>query len=213
MSLQSSSLWTILLGLGLVIFVFMVALFSFASTAASPALQATDTPVAVNYLPFVAQRLTPVPTPTPVPTLTPVPTMTPIPIRPLEPCPNGSIEYRGTTDQNRVIRVCIRSDRSAVTRLSINFRLVCDSQTSEPTWDSPAPDGVPITNGAFHATSTYQWSTGSVRLFDVAGAFTPDFSSASGTWQGFIALCSGFPGPCYEYCSGPIGQWSAARMP
>jgi hypothetical protein len=168
-------------------FLLFLSMFSSGSTEASPVLQATITPTAFAYLPMVAK---PVSAPT------------------LEPCDASYTEYRGVTDQGRPISLCVKRDSSAVTRVLLNFSITCGDYTdygAETVWEHSSEAGFPVENRAFQVAYPY--------AFEVAGAFSEDFSAATGTWQGIIVECSGWPGPCWEHCRGPVGEWNASRQP
>jgi len=135
-----------------------------------------------------------------------LPTPTPIPVPTLEPCPTEYAEYRGTTDQNRPISLCIKRDSSAVTRIMLNYSITCGGYTdygAGTMWEWSSRDGWPIENRTFRIRHPY--------AFEVTGTFSQDFSVVTGTWQGIIVLCTGIPGPCWEHCRGPVGQWNATR--
>jgi hypothetical protein len=168
-------------------FLLLLSIFAPGSTRATPVAQATITPTAFVYLPMVIQPMV-------VPTL--------------EPCPSQYTEYEGTTDQGRPISLCVKRDSSAVTRVLLNYSITCGSYTDygqDTVWEDSSSSGFPIGNRAFHVFYPY--------AFDVAGSFSQDFSTATGTWQGIIVLCSGWPGPCWEHCRGPVGAWNASRQP
>jgi hypothetical protein len=125
----------------------------------------------------------------------------------LEPCPADTIEYLGTTSQNRPVKICADQDFSTIKRVMINYSISCSTPDygAATVWDVPSSDGWPIEDRAFFVEAQY--------MFDLDGTFAPGFASVSGTWQGIEARCSGFPGPCWEVCRGPVGQWSATRQP
>jgi hypothetical protein len=152
-----------------------------------------------TYLPVVLKdlfRQGPMPTATPTPVA--VPTM--------EPCPDGYLAYLGTTDQNRPVGLCVKPDFSAVTRASLNYSISCNHPDygASTLWQRSSDDGWPIQDRAFRIEAYL--------TFDLAGTFSADFTAVQGTWQGIEGACSGFPGPCWEVCRGPIGQWSAVRQ-
>ena len=171
----------------------LLSMFFSSPTDANPVPQVSVTPTAFGYLPFVAKNWPLTPTPIPVPTL--------------EPCPNGYLEYRGTTDQHRPVGLCVERDLSAVTRVSLNYSISCNQPDygANTLWEVSSRDGWPIEDRAFRIEARF--------MFDLTGTFTADFNAVSGTWQGIEAKCSGFPGPCWEVCRGPVGQWSATRQP
>ena len=129
-----------------------------------------------------------------------------VPMPELDPCPPDTVEYSGTTDQNRPVRICADPGFSAVKRVMINYSISCNTPDygASTVWDVSSSDGWPIEDRAFQVEARF--------MFDLDGTFTPDFEAVSGTWQGIEAECSGFPGPCWEVCRGPVGEWSATRQ-
>ena len=164
----------------------------------------TSTPTVTN-----TPSPTNTPTATPAVTNTPSPTNTPPPSAPtLESCPSEYLEFRGTTDQDRPVSLCIKHDLSAINRAMLNYSISCDEPDygAETMWEQTNfGDGWPIEDRDF--------SIEAYLVFDLTGTFSPDFNAVSGTWQGIEGACSGIPGPCYEVCRGPVGQWNAARLP
>jgi hypothetical protein len=128
-----------------------------------------------------------------------------VPVPELEPCPAGTIEYTGTTDQDRPVKICTDPAFSAVKQVTLNYRVACEGRTTEGTVTVTSEAGWPIENRSFSIEVTYR--------FDIAGTFNPGFNDVNGTWQGIIAECSGWPGPCWEVCRGPVGEWSGTRQP
>lgn len=121
--------------------------------------------------------------------------------------PSSPIVYAGTTDQNTTITVTVKPDRSAVTHVELSFQTICDGETvdfREGYQTSPKNSFAVDSDGAFEAEAPY--------VFEVDGTFKSDFSAITGTWQGILGLCTGLPGPCYEQCRGPLGQWTATRQ-
>ena len=90
----------------------------------------------------------------------------------------------------------------------LNYSISCHEPDygAETMWEQTNfGDGWPIEDRDF--------SIEAYLVFDLTGTFSPDFNAVSGTWQGIEGACSGIPGPCYEVCRGPVGQWNAARLP
>lgn len=174
------------------------------TATSEPAASATPTaPVPVSkaekaYLPYISEvgvvRVTPTPSPTPAG------------IPEFDPCPSDSIEFNGSTDQNRPVRLCVAEDKSSVYLIQINYSINCGDEPdygAKYVWhDSSNP---PIVNQSFEV----DWKSNS--RFEMTGEFTSDYETAAGTWQGVLVKCSGLPGPCWVDCRGPLGQWSANR--
>jgi hypothetical protein len=122
-----------------------------------------------------------------------------------DPCPSDTIEYSGTTDQNRPVRICVDPGFSAVKRVMINYSISCSTPNygASTVWDVSPSDGWPIEGRAFDGEARF--------MFDLDGTFTSDLKAVSGTWQGIEARCEGFS--CWEVCRGPIGEWNATRQP
>lgn len=117
--------------------------------------------------------------------------------------PPSAIEYRGTTNQERLIELSVKLNRSAVTQAKLNYRVSCDGITQTSTVELSSPNGWAIENRTFAVEADC--------AFDLTGVFAEDFTSVSGTWQGIICSASGFPRE--EICRGPVSTWSASQLP
>lgn len=179
-----------------------------AQTGAEPVPQATNTPSAFVYLPNIVRNLQVLPIFTPEPTRTPAPVATPTP-RPTDPVSSGTVVYEGLTDQNKLIRLTVTDTFSTIVRIRLHAVTICGGEVQDWDYDDTSPEGVAITNRTFDVLGTFY--TGHV--FEATGTFASDNSTVSGTWQGIRSMCSGLPGPCWESCRGPVGQWSATRVP
>ena len=79
------------------------------------------------------------------------------------------------------------------------MRFSCGGMTREGTIQVSSETGWPIQDQSFVAETS---------VYAVTGAFTPDFSTVNGTWQGIISDWGGT-----EICRGPVGSWSATSQP
>lgn len=174
----------------------------------TPSGTLTPTPSAFAYLPYIGEALQVLPSFTPAPSKTPLPIATSTP-RPTEPVSAGTVVYEGLTDQNKLIRLTVTDTFSTILRIRLHAVTDCGGRVQDWDYDDTSPEGVAITDRAFDVLGTFY--TGHV--FEVTGTFASDYSTVSGTWQGIRGMCSGLPGPCWETCRGPVGQWSATRVP
>ena len=154
----------------------------------TPTPTVTPTPPGLNiFLPLIVKNYAPV-IPTATPTNTPTPTL-----------PASALLYEGLTDQGRPISLEAKPNFSAVTKVTINMRVSCDSVTREGTISVSSPYGWPIEGRSF---------TVETDDFVVTGTFAADLNTVNGTWQGIVREPSY---PWEEICRGPVGTWSAGR--
>jgi hypothetical protein len=135
------------------------------------------------------------------------PRQTPAPAPPLQPCPNGCLEYWGTTDQNQLVAICIEPDFSAVRQASLSYSISCSQPNygAGALWVKSSSDGWPIEDRAFRIEAGME--------FNLTGTFAADFTAVHGIWQGIEHDCGLVPGAgCAEICRGPTGSWSAVRQ-
>lgn len=139
----------------------------------------------VGYLPLILRSDLTAPTETPTPGA-------------------GPRHYEGTTDQNKPIRFDT-ADHTAVTYLYIQYRVVCGGSTSETTLETRSATGWPITDRQFEIRVAA--GGGATNVF--TGEFSEDFTTAQGTWLGWLINYVPFPQPV---CSNN-GTWTATLQP
>lgn len=153
------------------------------------------TPVAQAFVPMVAKQIAPIITPPPTHT----PTITPSPIPTMTP-ESGPILFVGTTNLGKAVEFDVRPDLSAITRLRLEYKVVCSGVTAEGTKEISRPAGWPITDGQFEIRT--QAGGGEENVF--RGEFDPAFTNVQGTWLEWLIFVND------PICSN-TGTWSASR--
>jgi len=121
------------------------------------------------------------------------------------------VQFRGTTAKGGHVSIRTAPDYSVVTQVGISRCFSCGghSSCSIVTATRDLEEAWPIENRVFHINDSA--SDDELLQFEITGTFDAGFREVGGTYQGVIILCSGWPGPCWEDCRGPIGEWSATR--
>jgi hypothetical protein len=122
------------------------------------------------------------------------------------------IQFRGTTAKGGHVSIRTAPDYSVVTQVGISRCFSCGGRSScgIVTATRDLEEAWPIESRGFHINDSA--TDDELLQFEITGTFDADFSEVGGTYQGVIILCSGWPGPCWEDCRGPIGEWSATRV-
>jgi len=172
-------------------------------------LLATPTETVVSgggslFLPLVLRKQIKA-TPTATPTLTTTSTATATPTATVTDTGSNTIDYAGTTDQDREIGFEVAADQSSVHSLHFSFRVVCPgvTQTSEGTISNP--DGWSITDRRFEIRT----SAGGGKENVYTGEFSSDWSTAEGAWERWIVL-NEWTNP-QPICSNS-GTWTVSRV-
>ena len=101
----------------------------------------------------------------------------------------------------------ITEDHAQVTRLYIEYQIICDFLTQTGTLTLTAyGGGWPITNRHFRIES----ATGYGGSNAIEGTFTSDFAQVTGTWE--LWAISYYPPPPLAVCSN-TGTWTATQQP